>query len=99
MLINITYAKKRKPFHRIVKESNRILGVPYENNCLIEYDGMMISYGRYGMQVNTLLKRNADLSFLADIISMVFKGMQVGISGLEDKEVLSTVKGVKIYWI
>lgn len=99
MIVSVSYGNGRKPLGKIIKESNHILGLENETAKVVEYKGMMISYGKYAMRINTLLNEDADISFLSDIINRVFQGKSVGISGLKDKRLLSEIEGTNVYWV
>lgn len=81
MIINVAYDQK-KIFKKVKKESNKILGIKNKKNNIFEYRGMLISYYKNTIQINTLMEENVDFDFLVTILNSVFKNSSVGISGI-----------------
>lgn len=98
MIINVAYDHK-KSFKKVKKASNRILGIKNKKNNVFEYNGMLISYNKNAIQINTLLSENVDFNFLVQILNAVFKDSSVGISGMSNNKNLSGIEGVNVFWI
>lgn len=98
MIINVAYDQK-KSLRKVRKESNKILGIKNLDNNIFEYKGMLISYHKNAIQVNTLLAENVNLDFLVQILNCVFKNSSVGISGVSNSTILTGIKGVNVFWI
>ena len=52
------------------KESNKILGIKNKKNNIFEYRGMLISYYKNTIQINTLMEENVDFDFLVTILNV-----------------------------
>lgn len=98
MIINVAYDQK-KIFKKVKKESNKILGIKNKKNNIFEYRGMLISYYKNTIQINTLMEENVDFDFLVRILNSVFKNSSVGISGIPNCKSLSGIQGVDVFWI
>lgn len=98
MIINVAYDHK-KSFKKVKKESNKILGIKDKKINVFEYNGMLISYNKSAIQINTLLSENADFDFLVKILNSVFKDSSVGISGISYSNIFLGVEGVDVFWI
>lgn len=98
MIINVAYDHK-KSFKKVKKESNKILGIKNKKNNVFEYNGMLISYNKSAIQINTLLTENVDFNFLVQILNSVFKDSSVGISGMSNNKNLPGIEGVNVFWI
>lgn len=98
MIINVSYGQKRS-FRKVKRESNKILGIKNLNADVLEYNGMIISYHKNSIQINTLLVENVNLEFLVQILNCVFRKGSVGISGISNNSALSGIKDVNIFWI
>ena len=75
------------------------MGIKNKKNNVFEYNGMLISYNKSTIQINTLLSENVDFNFLVQILNSVFKDSSVGISGMSNNKNLSELEGVNVFWI
>ena len=98
MIIDIVY-DPCKSSRKIKRKSNELLGIRNLNKKYLEYRGMLIVYHKNGIRVNTMMADNADLSFLVQILNNLFKGENVGISGMRAGEALAGLEGVTVFRI
>lgn len=98
MIIDISY-RSHKGNRRIIKETNKILGIKNFNQNLVQYDGMLISYYSKGIRINTLIKKQMDWSFLNLILDSVFPDTSVGICGFIGDKTSIKPKSTKVFWI
>ena len=97
MIINVSYDQK-KSYRKVKKETNAILGIDNKKS-IFEYNGVLISYYKNAIQINTLLSDSVNLDFLVKILNSVFKDSLVGISGMTNSQSLPGIEGVDVFWI
>lgn len=98
MIINVCYSQQ-KSYRKVKRESNTFFGIEDKKRNIFEYKGMLISYGKNAIQINTLLSENVDFCFLVELINSVFKNCVIGISGIPSDKQTMGFKDVNVFWI